>query len=230
MHPFFISRRWASAALVMLPLYVIGLYTLWLGHPSIAAENAQMEKVQASCLALACALFVPCLTTRINGFSRFVYWLVLLVIASMFLREVDVERLPVSDAIARIGGGFGRDLIVGSAFAVTFIILVRRRSELVVQLVEYAFSCVGVLMAFGVMLYVSSLPFDKSLFGLSRELNQFCEEAIECGATLMFLLASVANLGRFGSELRAKPAKNPTRFPVAPLLPRNTQDRLRKAS
>jgi hypothetical protein len=213
MHQFLQSRKVATAAFVTLLGYGLGLLLLWLAKPSIAAENALMENLQAGCLAIACILYLPCLIRPVPSIGRFACWSLFLVMLSMFLREVNVESLSVPSSVVWMGSGMGRNLILGTAFVATLVALARRPNESIGQLFEYAFSRIGALLFAGGFLYVSSLPFDKGALGLPYGFNQFCEEAVECGATLMFLAAAGINLFQYVVALRTNPAQQPTPIP-----------------
>lgn len=214
MHQFLQSRKVVAATAGTLAVYGLGLLLIWFAKPSVAAENALMENLQAGCLAIACILFLPCLIRPVPSIGRFACWSLFLVMLSMFLREVNVETLSVPSSVAWMGSGVGRNLILGTAFAATLVALARRPNEYIGQVFEYAFGRIGALLFVGCVLYVSSLPFDKGAFGLSHGFNLFCEEAVECGATLMFLSAAGINLLQYVVALRTNPAQQPTPIPA----------------
>jgi hypothetical protein len=132
----------------------------------------------------------------------------------MFLREVDVESLPVPSWIVWIGSGIGRNLLLGTAFVATFVVMALRPNESIGQIFQITFSRVGALLFLGGVLYVCSIPFDNNLLGLSFEQNRFCEEAVECCATALFLTAAGFNLVEYLVALRTNPAQQPTPIPT----------------
>jgi hypothetical protein len=173
-----------------------------------------MENLQAGCLAIACILFVPCLIRPAATTGRFACWCLALLLLAMFLREVDVESLSVPSSIVWIGSGFGRNLLLGTAFVGTFVAMALRPNESIGQIFQYAFSRVGALLFVGGVLYVCSIPFDNNLLGLSFETNLFCEEAVECCATAIFLVAAGFNLAEHAVALRINPAQQPKPIPA----------------
>ncbi len=214
MHQFSLSRKFLPTLLGMISIYSLALFLIWQRNSSIAKENSLMENLQAGCLGIACILFLPCLIRPVASIGRFACWSLFLVMLSMFLREVDVETLPVPSSVAWLGSGIGRNLILGTAFVATLLALVRRPNESIGQLFQYAFSNIGAVLFVGCVLYAVSVPFDKNLFGLSFEFNLFCEEVFECCATFMFLVAATFNLVNYVVALRTSPAQQPTPIPA----------------
>ena len=207
------GRTVIATALATLLVYLTGLTIIWNFNRAIAAENALMENLQAGALLAACVLLIPCLFRSLPTVNRFISWSMLLVLYSMLLREVDVEHLSESAAITALTSGLGRNVLLVAAFAGTFAFFMRRRNELISPLIQFCFSRVGLLIAIGCAFYVASLPFDKSMFDLTDHINLFCEEAVECAATFMFLVASSVHLAHFAIGIRSKPIEQPSPVP-----------------
>lgn len=184
------STGFIGSTIAALIVYVTALLTLWIEDESIAAENALMENLQACTLAIAAGLLLFPLVQSESAFGRFASWSLALVLVSMLLREVDVEHLGLPAWLTWWGSGTGRNLWLGCCFAGTALLLAVRWQVWSGPLRNFAFSTTGLLVSFGCGLYAASFPFDKHLSGFTAPTDQFCEEVAECGATLVFLLAS----------------------------------------
>jgi len=185
------QSQWVvGSSLLALALCFGGLYLLWLRDQKIAEENALMENLQAGALALACGVLLFPLFRAEVASERFIYWSLVLILLSMFLREVDVESLGLPNWLVWWGSGTGRNLLIGCYFLVTAAALATYWNHWYATLRAFILSTTSLMFSLGGALYVSSLPFDKRVSGLAADTNRFCEEAVECGATLIFLIAA----------------------------------------
>jgi len=121
-----IVRNWFNV-ICFLILGVFTAFSLWSAHSvlildntSIYAENGLLEILQAILLAIGCIVFlVPAALHKRS--ERLILLFCSLLCYSFVVRELDVERLNVPDAVKFIGSGIGRNTSLALAFGAMLI-------------------------------------------------------------------------------------------------------------
>ncbi|BCR04440.1 hypothetical protein DESUT3_15090 [Desulfuromonas versatilis] len=179
------SSRFNRILIPALVLYGAALTWLWLPNPGIAEENRLMENLQA--LSLLAGLVCACATlmdkNRVS--PSWLPWMLTLFFFTLFLREVDFERLDLPPLIAALGSGSGRNLLLSAGWAAGFGVFLRRRMSLWPALRSRLLSRAFLLLATGAVFYVLAVPFDQRLLFPDRTLNRFLEELCENYATFL---------------------------------------------
>ncbi len=188
------SFRFARYFYIGLAIYGLLLGGLWLGNPDIAEENRLMENLQALFLlgGLACALCSA--LNRKSPFPAWIPWMLALFFLTLFLREIDLDRLDLPGWLISLGSGKGRNLMLGLGWLAGIGLLLRRRSILWPEILRYLHTPAFVLFVLGACCYVLSIPFDKRLFFSDRAINRFLEELTENFATWLLFGGALVNL------------------------------------
>lgn len=194
---------------LVIPVVAIYCATLgfaWQSYPDIYLENGLMENLQAVALGMACLVMLLCQLRQPATSTRFVSWCYFLVFLAMLLREVDAETLSLSALIEALISGTGRNTALGIAFGGTAIYAMTRPQTVIKQTFT-ALRVNGPWLFAGCALYLASWPFDKGMFPIPEHMTLFLEEAVECAATLCFLVASIEHYfaGRQRIRLGSQP-------------------------
>lgn len=201
-----VERNIVVGGLTLLPIYGAVLATIWNSNPAITAENGPMENLQAGALAIACLVLIPSISRQGSRIPRFSCWFLFLLFTAFFLREVDVEELAIPPLLASLGGGTGRDIVMGTAFGLTTVYLLKNSGQLFPSMIRSIATGPGMLLLAGCALYASSWPFDKGILPVTGELTVFGEEVVECGATFMLLACAIcASVTNYLDPLGARP-------------------------
>lgn len=165
---------------------------LWSAHAAfvldnvaIYDENGPLETLQAILLAISCLVFLAPVVLK-KGREKLILLFFSLLCYSFSLRELDVERLNVHDAVKFLGSGIGRNTTLAVAFMAILVYAGFNFSYYKRAAILFIKSRPGILLLIaGLLLFMADL-FEKS-HSLSH--NAFYEEILElCG--YFFILAS----------------------------------------
>lgn len=172
---------------ILLLSYLALLLVLWLQNPAIVNENGMMENLQA--LSLAAGGLVSFVGLLLPGrhYPRIVYYVLTILFLTLFLREVDVDRLDLPGILVTLGSGAGRNLLLAGAVLLALVLFVkeyRTLAPIAVALLRHR-HCYPFYL--GVVLYLGGDVFEKHWLPLARPTNLFLEELCENAATAFFL-------------------------------------------
>ncbi len=159
-------------------------------HHWIYDENSLLENIQA--LVALIAGFAGLLQFKNNNhLLRVIGYAFAFLGLAVFLREVDVERLPydIPALLLWLGHGFGRNIML-----VILLSLVLWQAKPLFSTIRenfrpLIFSSTGLLMTGSFLLLLLSDLFEKSILG--GALHVFYEEMIELDAYILFLIAAL---------------------------------------
>lgn len=189
------TNRIRTLALVF---FIIGLlaisstlsFEVWQFNLKVTEENALLELTQGGFLLLAA--FIQCsraFTTHSSGLKRDIRLGLALFAFSLFLREVDIDKLGTS----AVWGGleiFLRGLTLLIIFS--FVVHMSRRIKTVTRnLGKIMFSPTVMVTLLACVCYAGGWPFDRELFNIDKNLSLWFEETFELDACLLFLCASL---------------------------------------
>lgn len=178
---------------IVFVLLVLNLL-VWLAagwnDPLISAENGWLESFQAIALAAGAVIFAAAVCRAENIYSRFLYAGLTLFYVNFLLREINVRNLPLAPWAIYFLGGAGRNWALAILWAILFILFLSRRKEMTRMIFSWLRSAPGVFLLSAGAFYLSGLPFDKKVFGLSVERHEFFEEILEAQAALLMLVAA----------------------------------------
>ena len=172
---------------------------LWSAHAAfvldnvaIYGENGPLETLQAILLAISCLVFLAPVVLK-KGQEKLIPLFLSLLCYSFTLRELDVERLNVHDAVKFLGSGIGRNTTLAVAFMTILVYAGFNFSYYKRAALLFIKSRPGILLlTAGLLLFVAEL-FEKS-HSISH--NAFYEEIIElCGYFFILASALAANTG-----------------------------------
>lgn len=172
--------------------YVFLLYFLWQVHPDITGEDRLMENLQALSLFGSMALALVSLALFRRGFPPYVGGGLAVFFLSLLLRELDVEKLDLPAVVIALGSGPGKSLLLVLLWAAVLIAVVRNARRLMQDARDCLRSPLGYYLLGGAFFYLASEIFDKKMVPLAKPLSVFCEEMVECLATLCFVLGAAA--------------------------------------
>lgn len=163
-----------------------------LNDSTVYAENGPLENLQAALLAICSLTFlIPVVLKKppVKLILLSCSWLCF----SFFLRELDVERLNVPDAVKLIGSGAGRNGMLVLGFLTLLAFAAARFSFYKEAVLLFLKARPGVLMMLaGVLLFAGEI-FEKSH---SIRHNAFFEEELELlGFSFILLSAFAVNCG-----------------------------------
>lgn len=199
-------KNWFNWSVVASLCAFLGV-SLWSAHAvfvlndlRMESENGPLETVQAIVLALAMVAFLAAAAQR--GSQRLILSSLGLLSYSFVLRELDVERFALPDALIFIGSGVGRNVSLALAFLAFLLYAASKFSYYKKACWLFLRSRPGILlMVGGLLLFLGDL-FENSHFITH---NVYFEETAElCGYVFMLLSAFAAI---FSNSRRAEGAK-----------------------
>lgn len=161
----------------------------WGGATRIYAENALIETIQACVLAIACLVYL--VTAVLEKRSDKPILLACCLLCYLFvLRELDVEKFDLPQAVIFVGSGIGRNASVALGFVAIFIYAVFNDfSFYLAKALEFARSRPGVLLMTGGLCLLFGQFFEKN--DTIRH-HVFFEEIVELSGYVFILLSSIA--------------------------------------
>ena len=170
------------------------------GHVHIYAENGLIENIQASPLAVACAVYLATVALEKRS-DKLILLFCSLLCYGFVLRELDIEKFDVPRALVFIGSGVGRNMTL--AVAVAGICLYAALTDLPRYrntVAKFLRSMPGVLLvAGGVFLIIGDLIEKNKMIANAV----FAEEMAELLAYVLILLSSIAG-NSFLSSLKPR--------------------------
>ena len=177
---------------------VLSYLALIAGKSYVYDENELIENLQALLLLSSCAVFLFSLPGT-AGAERMILLAGALFFLSLFLREVDVEKLRVPDIIILVGSGHGRNIILLSLWLIIFAYMLQRLHDSVNLLWALLFSRAGALyLAGGLFLVLGEV-----LESLSRSFR-FQEEMSEVIGDYIIFIAVLYTPATLASKARAQ--------------------------
>lgn len=175
-------------ALLNVAAYFIAVFA---GHTALYAENNILENLQAI-FALFAAL-VGVLHTRHNDSLLRLTGLYFTVLGlSVFLREVDVERLHynIPTTLTWFGHGVGRNILLATLWFTLFWLTVKLwRKDIKPYLSQLFLSPTAILMACSFALLLVSDLCERNIFGNRHHV--FYEEMFELNGYILFFAAAI---------------------------------------
>lgn len=161
-----------------------------------------MENLQAGAIASAGLISAWSMVADGGRWPRWYSFALFTFFLGLLLRELDVERLPLPQALIAIGSGQGRTFLIGGLVVICLVWLFREFSALRRVLGDFFRSGTVWYIGFGIGLYLLGDLFDQKVIQLGKQTNLFFEEIFENGGTFFFLIASLFQLNkeRFGKE------------------------------
>ena len=184
--PFVIS----TLVIMILANAALYYYVVTQAHHWIYGENSLMENMQAG-LAVLAGLTALVLPKQGNHFLKVVGYAFAFLGLAIFLREVDVERLPydVPAVLLWLGHGFGRNLMLVVILAVVIWQATPLFKTIKSNFLEIILTPTGLLMGSSFILLLLSDVFEKSILGGANHV--FYEELMELDAYFLFVFAAL---------------------------------------
>lgn len=185
-----------------LSLLILGLFlavTLWYAHSvfvlnnaAVYSENGPLENLQASVLAITTLIFLAPLALN-KPQMKLIFVSCSWLCFSFVLRELDVERFNVPDALKFIGSGAGRNAMLALGFTALLVLAVAKFAYYRKAVIVFLRSMPGILLVLAGIFLVTGEVFEKNHSIIH---NAFYEEVFELlGFCLMLLSALAVNCG-----------------------------------
>ena len=199
-----ISYAGVLSAFILVILANIVLYYFVVNQTQhwVYGENSLMENLQAA-VAVIAGLTALLLPKQGNHFLKVVGYAFAFLGLAIFLREVDVERLPydIPALLLWLGHGLGRNLML-----VIVLALVLWQATPLIKTIKNNFlemipTPAGLLMGSSFILLLLSDVFEKNIIGGANHV--FYEELMELDAYFLFLFAALfirTSFERFGKN------------------------------
>jgi hypothetical protein len=184
------SKLLAGHAVVCLA-FVILLLLAWQADPGVADENRLLENLQAAALFLALALSLVNLAPLRRQPPPYIAAGLAVLFLSLFLRELDVEKLGLPDVLTFLGSGTGRNLLLGLLWGVVLLGVLRNRHRLKEDALAYLRSPLLYYLLAAAAFYLVGEAMDKKLLPLAKPVRVFWEETAECLAAFWCVLGTV---------------------------------------
>ena len=202
-------RNWYRPVVFFI-LSAFCVISLWSAHAvfvlndvTVYAENGPIENLQV--VVLAICVFVYLGAAMEEEREKLILLSCSWLCVSFILREVDVERLNVHEALIFIGSGVGRNTMLTLGFVALLTCATARFSYYKKAALEFLISKSGKLLVLGGVFLGMGGFFDKSPSILH---NTFYEETLELfGYCLILLSAANSIAGRPSVPPRRPPAK-----------------------
>lgn len=169
------------------------LAATWLWHQdnTVTHENRVIENTQVFFLLLAMALHALQASRLPASFNlaRICHMVLGMLCLSIMVREIDIDKLgpqpawESAETLIRLSGGVLWIWLLAHAC--------RYRLRLWRSKIDAVASTTGVLTGLGVLLYMASWFFDKSVVPLSENLSQLWEETLQMSGTVFLFTAAL---------------------------------------
>jgi hypothetical protein len=170
--------------------YVILLLLAWQADPGVAEENHLLENLQAAALFLALVLSLVNLAPLTRRPPPYIATGLAVLFLSLFLRELDVEKLGLPGLLTFLGSGTGRNLLLGLLWAVVLFSVARNRHRLKEDTLAYIHSPLLYYLLAAATFYLVGEAMDKKLLPLAKPTRVFWEETAECLAAFWSALGT----------------------------------------
>ncbi len=151
---------------------------------SVYDENSILENVQAAVLFLAFLAYLWCARHRRD---TLLYLSMALLWYAFFLREIDVERLPVPAILVLFGFGMGRNVTIAAGFTIIGCFALRRFTHYRTVALQFIVAAPGRMLLCGGALLLHALFFDKRYSLLHYA---YFEETAELFGYCLFFLSA----------------------------------------
>lgn len=189
------TNRIRTAALAFLIIGLVAIsstlsFELWQLNPLVTAENAMLELTQGGFLLLAALIqCVRAFNTHDSGLKRDIRLGLALFAFTLFLREVDIDKLGSSAAWGTL------ETVLRAITLLTilgFVLHLSRRIKMVTRnFGKILLSPTVIVTILACVFYACGWPFDRELFSMDKSLSLWFEETFELNACLLFLCASL---------------------------------------
>lgn len=167
---------------------------LWQQDNTVTHENRVIENTQAFFLLLATALHA--LQTGRHPISvkvpRICHMVLAMLCLSILVREIDIDRLgpqpgwSIAENLIRLSGG--------AAWIWLMTHVYHYRQQLWRNRARILLTSTSLLTGLGVLLYMTSWFFDKSVVPLPPNLSQLWEETLQMSGTVFFFTAALRRI------------------------------------
>jgi hypothetical protein len=159
--------------------------------PGLEQENGILENTQAAMIFLMIVFFVMTAKMCDKKIWQIFFFSFALLSVTFFLREVDVEDFDLPAIVIWMGGGFGRNLILGTLWLFFFILYYLNFSSLLHIFKKWLPSPPGLTMVLGFFFLFAAVPFDNKWVPLELNTYRFFEEMLELTGYLMMLISAM---------------------------------------
>jgi len=184
------SKLLAGHAVIGL-VYVILLLLAWQADPGVADENRLLENLQAAALFLALVLSLVNLAPLRRQPPPYVAAGLAVLFLTLFLRELDVEKLDLPGVLTLLGSGTGRNLLLGLLWGAVLLGVAMNRHRLRDDTMAYVRSPLMYYLLAAATFYLVGEALDKKLLPLAKPVRVFWEETAECLAAFWCVLGMV---------------------------------------
>ncbi|HBC56213.1 MAG TPA: hypothetical protein DCZ03_03535 [Gammaproteobacteria bacterium] len=177
------------APLVLSLADFIAILLLIADKSDLAVEDGLLESAQV--LLLISALMILLYRGRsLPSGSLQIYMIGLILFCiSAILREVDIEKYSLPQAIIFIGSGFGKKVMLALCWLSFFIFCSSRARSLVLSAPLFMKTSAGIVLVISGMFLLVGGVFDRQYLEVANA--QFYEELMEFNAYLMLVLATM---------------------------------------
>ncbi len=188
-------KNWFNPLCIVISGSFIALF-LWyaysvfiLNDATVYSENGPLENIQAIVLAISTLVFLVS-AVQDKSSARLILLSCSWLCFSFVLRELDVERLDVHNALKFIGAGIGRNAMLAVGFLVLLVRAVTRFSYYKKAVLLFLRSKPGILLMLGGLLLIVGDVFENSHSIIH---NAFFEEIFELCGFCSILLSAFAS-------------------------------------
>ncbi len=183
-----------SLAVVIAAICALAANRLWHQDISVTHENRLMENTQVFFLMLATAMHFVQTVRQPTSFItvRQCHMVLGMLCLSIMVREVDIDRLgpqqgwETTETLIRLAGGAVWIWLLTQIFG-NRLALWRYKADIL-------WTATSVQTGLGVMFYIASWFFDKSIVDLPGERSQLWEETLQISATVFLFTAALRPL------------------------------------
>ena len=178
----------------MVALCAIVARQLWHQDVSIAHENRLLENTQVFFLSIATVLHaLQCSRQPSHArVGRLCHAVLSMLCLSIMVREIDIDKFgpqpgwALAENMIRVAGGLVWVWLLVRVYSV--------RDRVWLRKVEVLWTPTSVLTGLGVMLYMSSWFFDKSVVPLPTAHSQLWEETLQLSGTVCLFTAALRTI------------------------------------
>jgi len=170
------------------------IYYLWRIDATITGENRLVENCQVSLLGLASLIhFIRSGGVLGSPLAKICHRVLGLLCVSLIVREVDIHRLGDSSIWTSIERAIR--VVVVAAWLPLVAGVYRNLRPLWNDKAKIVMSPCAWLMGAGVIFYMLSFFFDKSIVPISSGPSQLCEQLLQLTATICYFSAALDSCG-----------------------------------
>lgn len=180
-------KRTFLIVIAVLAIVPPATYALWQDAPGVLAENHLIESAQAALLFFAASIHLSRTKRPSPSISPLYHQTLALFCFSLFIREVDIDRIGSHPAWFAIEIGLRVSIAVVWLYHLAR--LLKHRRPLTAQYPALLMHPGSLLVYGGIFFYGASWFFDKE-FLLAGDFARFVEETLQLQATLLFFLGA----------------------------------------